>query len=384
MIILSAFLLLISVSYAALLLFYRNAWNRIPSYHSADNSIKISLISVIIPARNEAENLPALIRDLQLQQLPAECFEVLIIDDHSSDSTPEIVKRAGGNIRLVMLADHIVEPVIAYKKKAIETAISIASGNIIVTTDADCRLKPGWLKSIAAYFAAYSCEFLVMPVATTQPKNFFETFQALDFMSLQGITGAALQNKWHYMCNGANLAYLRDTFYKVNGFEGIDKIASGDDMLLMEKVASVNKDGIHYLKSSEVIVETAAAPNIRAFLRQRARWAGKTSHYKNHNTTLVLLFVYVLNAAIVITPLVAFLFRTRLTGSWQFFVISWLLSLTIKTLAEMYFLQPVAKFFNRSAMMKLFPLAQPFHIVYTVFAGFLGMLGKQDWKGRRV
>ncbi|RYG48673.1 MAG: glycosyltransferase, partial [Chitinophagaceae bacterium] len=92
MIILSAFLLLISVSYAALLLLYRSAWNRIPFYHSEDPPAKNPFISVIIPARNEAENLPALIRDLQLQQLPAECFEVLIVDDHSSDSTPEIVK----------------------------------------------------------------------------------------------------------------------------------------------------------------------------------------------------------------------------------------------------------------------------------------------------
>lgn len=384
MILLSAFLLLILLLYTCLLLLYRKSWKAIPYYHSEEKKCENIFISVVVSARNEEENLPALIGDLQMQRFPAANFEVLIVDDHSADRTSEIAMEAGGNIRLIKLADHITGPVSAYKKKAIETAVLLARGSVIVTTDADCRVKPGWLEIIAAYFANTTCNFLVMPVAILPPKNFFQTFQALDFLSLQGITGAALRLKWHYMCNGANLAYRKDSFLQVNGFEGIDKIASGDDMLLMEKFAALNKDAIHYLKSKEVIVETAAAPHLKAFLQQRARWAGKTAHYNNPVTTAILLLVYLLNLLLLLTPLLALLFRARFTGSLQFFIIVWLAALVVKTLAEVYFLQTVAGFFNRRSLLKLFPLAQPFHIIYTVLAGFLGMMGKQNWKGRKV
>ena len=343
-----------------------------------------AFITVVIPARDEAANLPALLADLQKQNLPAAHFEVLVVDDHSTDSTPEIVRKTGGNIRLVNLAEHVTGPVTAYKKKAIEVAIAEARGSIIVTTDADCRVKANWLQTISNYFYEHDCEFLVMPVVIKEKEKFLHVFQSLDFMSMQGITGAAVHKKWHYMCNGANLAYLRQTFYDVNGFEGIDDIASGDDMLLMEKVAAKNKSAIHFLKDDAMIVETAAAPSLKAFIRQRARWAGKAGHYNDSRITIVLLLVYALNVSLLLMPLAALLFRTPLTGSLTTFFFAWLSALTFKTIVEMIFLQPVAKFFDRLQLMKYFPLAQPFHIIYIALSGFIGLAGKQDWKGRKV
>ncbi len=383
MIILLVFLLLLAALYATLLLLYRKSWKAIPFYHTKDSENSSEFISVVIPARNEAHNLPALIADLRLQKLTADKFEVIIVDDHSEDATAEIAEKAGGNIRLVKLADHITEPVTAFKKKALETAISFARGNVIVTTDADCRVQSEWLSIISKYFNSADCNFLVMPVAFPQSKSFFQTFQSLDFISLQGITGAALYRRWHYMCNGANLAYRRDIFWKVKGFEGIDQIASGDDMLLMEKFAAFNGDSIHYLKNEKVIVETAACKNLKTFFQQRARWAGKSAHYKNSITTAVLILIYLLNALVLVSPFI-FLLRTGGTVSPGAFLAAWIAALLIKTVSELFFLAPVARFFNRVSTLKYFPLAQPFHILYTVLAGFLGMAGKQNWKGRKV
>ena len=73
----------------------------------------------------------------------------------------------------------------------------------------------------------------------------------MDFMVLQGITGAVVYKNNLSMCNGANLAYEKKAFYEVNGFAGIDHIASGDDMLLMHKIWKKYPDRVHYLKSKE-------------------------------------------------------------------------------------------------------------------------------------
>lgn len=365
-----------------MMLMYRRAWRTISTY--CPTPAPVPFITVVVPARDEAIHLPDLIFDLQHQQLESRHFEVLVVNDHSMDATPQIVLNAGGNIRLINLADHISSTVTAFKKKAIEVAISQARGAIIVTTDADCRVKNTWLQTIAGYFASGHCSFLVMPVVIHPNKNFLSIFQSLDFMSMQGITGGAVHRNWHYMCNGANLAYLRQTFYDVGGFKDIDDIASGDDMLLMEKVGNYDDSVIHYLKHESVIVSTAASGSLKSFLSQRARWAAKAGRYKDGRITIVLLLVYAFNASLLLFPIVALSFRVSLGGSLSSFFLCWLVALLIKTSIEMLFLYPVATFFKNKNLMKYFPLSQPFHIVYIVVSGFMGFSGKQDWKGRKV
>ena len=200
--------LLLFVLYASLIIYYRAAWKSIPNFQNPVSSIRHPVsITVIIPARNEEHNLPALLKGLIEQSYDKKKFEVIIVDDHSTDNTAEVIKQfAAANVKLISLKDHVPSSGInSYKKKAIEVAIAESKGELIITTDADCVVPTNWLQNIAAFYEQYEPAFIVMPVSYACRNNFLEIFQALDFMVLQGITGAAVHKNAHSMCNGANL-----------------------------------------------------------------------------------------------------------------------------------------------------------------------------------
>jgi cellulose synthase/poly-beta-1,6-N-acetylglucosamine synthase-like glycosyltransferase len=376
------------VIYVGLLMYYRLAWTSIPDFQLPKNFTPVTFISIIIPARNEETHLPILLDSLLQQTYPVELFEVIVVDDHSTDDTARIIDSyVSGNIKRISLASYMHGPNInSYKKKAIKTGISESKGDLIVTTDADCYAPENWLMQIAAFYERYKPAFIAAPVSINCSARFIEMFQAIDFMSLQGITGASVHKKFHNMCNGANMAYEKDAFYKVNGFEGIDSIASGDDMLLMHKIRQQYPDRVMFLKSYHAIVHTAPVKTVSAFLNQRIRWASKTGKYNDPNITIVLSLVYLLNVILLLLPLISIFFNPAFTiYAFSFFLFSfWLFLLAVKTIAELFFLFPVAIFFGKQQMLWLFPLLQPFHIVYTVIAGWLGKYGSYQWKERKV
>jgi cellulose synthase/poly-beta-1,6-N-acetylglucosamine synthase-like glycosyltransferase len=219
---------------------------------------------------------------------------------------------------------------------------------------------------------------IVMPVQINYRNRFIEIFQSLDFMCLQGITGASVQKKFHGMCNGANLAYTKSVFNEVDGFSGIDHIASGDDLLLMHKIAKKYAHEIMYLKSAAVIVKTIPATTVKTFFNQRIRWASKAEKYEDKRMLPVLMLVYFLNLGLFAMMSLALSKHTQTT------INVFLVFMIIKTGIELIFLYPVAKFFGERKLLWFFPLFQPFHIVYTVIAGFLGKFGSYKWKGRTV
>ena len=371
---------LLMVGYVLLLLHYRKSWQSIPDFIISENKIPTgkTFISVIVAARNEEKNIGKLIAAIQKQNYPSHLFELIIVDDHSTDKTADIIKPyLNDQIRLIplRLAD---KATIAFKKAAIDIGIKNSKGDLIITTDADCIMSENWLSTIAAFYEQHHPKMIVMPVVIKNNYSFLGLFQTLDFMSLQGITAAAVHKKIHGMCNGANLAYTRKVFDEVNGFEGIDHIASGDDMLLMHKISKKYKNEILFLKSKNVIVETQPETNISGFINQRIRWASKADKYEDKSLFPVLLLVYLVNL------LMAFLFFKFMFFNFEFSILNFyfFLLLTIKTTTELYFLFPVSRFFGYTKLLWWFPLFQPFHIIYTVVAGWMGKFGRYKWKGR--
>ena len=335
-------------------------------------------ISIIIPARNEEKNIVNCVVSVCEQDYPVDLFEVIVVDDHSADNTAEIVKRLANiypHLRyLALKVDD--ETIVAYKKKAIETGIKAAKGKLIITTDADCVAPANWLKNIAAFYENKQAAFIAAPVTLYPQNSFVKIFQSLDFLSLQGITGASVFADFHTMCNGANLAYEKKVFEEVNGFAGVDAIASGDDMLLMYKIYKRYPGKVHYLKSKEAIVKTLAAESWKAFFNQRIRWASKAGKYDDKRIFWVLLLVYLFNLGFAVIFTACFF----IADLW-IYLISILL---LKTLYELFFLVPVAKFFGKEKLLWWFPLMQPFHILYTIIAGLLGSITTYEWKGRKV
>lgn len=374
--------------YIVLLVYYRAGWTTIPRFHNTPGSLPPStFITVLVPARNEEKNLPVLLNSLKAQDYPDHQIEVLVIDDFSTDGTAGLVRSFGKeNIMLLSLADQSEGNLNSYKKKAIELGVHQSRGELIVTTDADCDMPASWLKTIALFYEATKPELIVMPVAMNCSNRFIEIFQSLDFMCLQGITGAAVYKKFHSMCNGANLAYTKKAFNAVNGFKGIEDIASGDDMLLMNKISRAYPSGISYLKSEAVVVHTEPMYTLKDFLNQRIRWASKTDKYGDKKILPVLLLVYLVNLFLLILPFIAIFDNSQYLIFKQPFSIlqCWFILLILKTLGELYFLYPVALFFHKEKLLWLFPLAQPFHILYIVVAGWLGKFGSYRWKGRSV
>lgn len=335
--------------------------------------------SIVIPARNETNNIEACISSILQNDYPDLLFEIIVVDDFSTDDTASIIlklQQKFSNLKLVQLKDHVSDKKNSYKKKSIEVAISFAANDWIITTDADCIVKPLWLSTIDAYIQQTDPVLVAAPVKFMNTGSFLSIFQCLDFISLQGITAAAVNAGTLSMCNGANLAYKKDAFYAVEGFKGIDGIASGDDMLLMHKIKKRFPGKAAYLFSEDAIVSTQPMPDLKSFINQRIRWASKATSYEDKRIFFVLLLVYFVNFLLLLLPFTSFFYAPA------FFL--WLILLLSKIFFETIFMRQATTFFREEKLMWWFPLMQPFHIVYTVISGWLGKFGTYEWKGRNV
>ena len=382
------------IVYGALIVVYYRAWKAIPVFvpggaRAAGADIQVpapvtaaaTRISVLIPARNEQKNIGDCLRSLAHQTYPNNLFEVIILDDHSTDGTAAVVNAfVGGGLRVSCVRMAEVphpETITAHKKFAIETGVEKASGELIVTTDADCTFPTGWLAALAACYEEKGAKFIAAPVRiVTRSRSLLSIFQILDFLTLQGITGAAVYKRFHSMCNGANLAYSKAAFDAVGGFRDIDSIPSGDDMFLMHKIWLRYPDSAFFIKSREAIVSTAAEMTWKGFIHQRTRWASKADRYDDKRIFWVLLLVYLLNVLFILLAVGA---------CWNLWWL-WLLGvlLVVKTVVEYPFVRAVAVFFGQGDLMVYFAPLQPLHICYTVVIGWLGKFGSYQWKDRKI
>jgi len=371
---------ILTIMYAIVLMAYRFWFGKMGAFQL--NQIEqvrpeqsATQFTVIIPARNEAANIKACVDSILNQDYPAAAFEIIVIDDFSEDDTAFIVHALSQQypqLRLLKLADHCKDgDTLAYKKKAIEIAVAQAKGDWILTTDADCIVPPRWLLLYNAYIHQHQPCFVAAPVMFIKTAGILNQFQVLDFLALQGITAAAVGAGKHSMSNGANLGFEKAAFIAVGGYQGVDHIASGDDMFLMHKMKQTLHKPVGYLFHPDAIVLTAAMDTWKGFIMQRIRWASKARYYDDHSITMVLTLVYFFNLSFICLALM---------GSWS----TLLIALAFKTFFELFFLDPVAKFFQLQPELKYFVFYQPIHIVYNIAAGLFGQLKTYSWKGRKV
>ena len=372
--------LILFSGYAALIIFYFKTWRSIPDFNSLKTNCTTK-VSIIIPARNEEQNILDCLTSLKNQTYPKNLFEIIVVDDHSTDDTWNMLQSfsaEGMNLKKLKLSDYVTDSNNnkAYKKLSIETAINNAEGNLIVTSDADCTFNNNWLQTIASFYECTNAKFIAAPVKIKCSESLLDIFQTLDFITLQAITAASVSKKFHSMCNGANLAYEKNVFFEVDGFKNIDKIPSGDDMLLMHKIYKKYPDDIFYLKNKNAIVTTRSQSSWKNFLNQRIRWASKADVYDDKRIFWVLLLVYCFNLLFLVLAIAAF-------WNIQFLLIVGVL-LILKIFVEFLFVKSVAKFFNQQLLMIYFPLLQPLHIFYMIISGFFGKFGSYQWKERTV
>lgn len=370
----SVILLGFGVLYALMTLVLWWGWTRIRTAHSAPPRSTVH-ISVVIPVRNEAENLPHLLADLAHQTYPH--FEVIVADDSSTDNTVARVRELTPTLpyplQLLTLTD---EPTLAPKKRAIAQSIRLAKGELIVTTDGDCRVGPDWLLSFATFYEQHQPKMITGPVTFTYPTGIFSSLQTVEFASLIGSGAATLALGMPTMCNGANLCYEKRVFEEVNGFAGIDQVASGDDELLMHKIAEQFPGQVRFLKNPAVIVRTAPHQNWRAFYQQRKRWASKWRAYRSWKPSALAVFVFLSNMMPVVSVWLAAM------GLIEWPLVGLLVGL--KLVPEYLYLRTILRFLQQPRSVRWIPLTQFVYPFYVLFFGLAAQKKGFSWKGRKL
>ncbi len=352
-------------------------WSRITSISPTKNRPSPK-ISVIVPVRNEAQHIGALLKDLNHQTYNPLLFEVWIVDDDSSDNTAYLVdtfiKNSSIQLKIIRLPNSF--SLTSPKKRAIQAALTQATGKLIITTDGDCRVGPDWLTSLAECYKSTQARLISGPVTFTPEGTLTAHLQTVEFSSLIGSGAAAIAAGSPSLCNGANLAYEKKAFEEVGGFTGNEHLASGDDEFLMHKIAARYPGSVQFLKDPRAIVRTVPHSSWVGFYRQRKRWASKWKHYSNPVSIALAMYIFTCNAALI----VAFVFGLLSVLSWpHVFVI-----LLTKWVPECFFIGGVLSFLQKPKSLLYIPLVQVIYPFYVAFFGLAVQKPTYVWKGRRL
>jgi cellulose synthase/poly-beta-1,6-N-acetylglucosamine synthase-like glycosyltransferase len=371
---LSTFSLLLTGVYLLVLIYLIKGWAALkhPDIKPSGFTTKVT---VLVAARNEEEKIHLTIADILAQDYPKELTEIIFVDDHSTDRTSAIIESyAARGVKLLQLNED--KPLNSYKKKAIAEAIKLSTGELMVATDADCRMGSKWLSTVVGYYEKEQPVMISSPVSYFEEKSLFERMQALEFYFLIGIGASFIGNNRASTCNGANIAYRKDVFYEVGGFSGIDDLASGDDELLLQKVAVLFPGRVGFLKSRDAVVFTHAKHTLKEFLQQRRRWASKSVKYKDKTVVFLTVSIWLFNVSLFVN---AFLGIFNI-AFFELFILQFLL----KYLIELVFLFPITYFFGRTKLIALLIIIIPVHILYFIYVGLMGNTNTYIWKGRIV
>lgn len=364
-----------ALAYAILLGYYKLHWHKTPTSHPRDQKLPPAGASVIIVARNEGLTIRACLRGILSQDYPSDRFEIILIDDHSTDNTVrEAQELHDPRIRIFSLADfpdYIHPP--AYKKSGIVLAADQARFDLLVVTDADCTHGPYWLNAITRAFDDSHVQFQTAPVLLNAGSNLLQKMQEMEQLTLMLITGAGITSGLHTMANGANMVFRKSAFREVGDYSGNWSYASGDDMFLAEKMKDRFPDGIAFAKSIEAVVWTDAKPDWQALLRQRIRWAGKNKGLHHRTISYIWMFVGAYQLMLVLAILAAMLHLT----SWWTVLMLWL----TKWLADGIIVYTASTFFNRKGLMSYFIPLQVIYLWYILMLGVKMIAGgKSDWE----
>jgi len=374
--------IVLSEIYFAMVMYFFFGWLRLKksTVNSPQSTEELPFVSIIIPVRNESENIKACLESVFKQNYPQHLYEVIVIDDYSTDPTLRYAREfERKNLLVFDLQQYLGNPgeYFPNKKKAIALGVKNAKGDLIITTDGDCAMGENWLRTMSGFYTSNNYKIITGPVMVKPARSFFAWFQQLDVMNMLGITGATIQNGFPTMCNGANLMYSKKVFLEVEGFKGNHDVPTGDDIFLMHKINEKFPRSVAFVKDFEACVFTQPEKGLGSFISQRIRWISKAKRFSNYKVTLVLLFAYLFNFLIIITAVMAFL-----PGEMNWLPIA--VGGGTKLLVDFTFNIPVTYFFRKLILLLLLPFIEIFHILYIVFIGILSLIGRYKWKDRLI
>lgn len=334
---------------------------------SASKEIPSSVVSVLVPYRNEQENLVPLLESLKNQNYPEHQFEVILINDQSSDNSEAVVfKHIGSRVNFRAInADGLG------KKQALIAGIQFAKGSILATTDADCVLPSDWILSIARSFETKGT-MMSLGLVLLSGKSFWASLQRIEFYSVMGVTRSMLGWQQPILCNGANLAFRKQAFETVGGYSDNIHLASGDDEFLLRKV--VDTFGNKAVQEHAAWVETKAQSTLYSFFQQRIRWASKWRHNSSLLSKSIAVFVFLLQVSW--WPLLIY---AAVQGDKLMHYL-----VAVKILMEFTFLFNVSSYFKRRFDNLAFLALQSIYSLYVIAVGLASWQKTFSWKERTV
>jgi len=340
---------------------------KVKKYQKADLNPHTSF-TIIVPFRNEEENLPKLLNSFSTLNYPTDLFEVILVDDNSKE------KFQASHFTFHISQINNIRVSNSPKKDAITTAMLRVKTNWVITTDADCIVPENWLLTFDNNIQENNVSMLAGAVTYDCENSFLHHFQQLDLTSLQGATIGSFGLNTGFMCNGANFAYTKSLFESLNGFAGNETIASGDDVFLLQKAIEKFPNEVHYLKAQEAIVTTKPTETWKALFYQRVRWAAKTSSYKSNYGKFLGLIVFVGNLSFVI----AFLLVIFLILDYPFFI----LFAFLKFMIDFVLLSKTNQFL-RDTRIKSFLLSSLLYPFFSSTVALYSLFGSYEWKDRQ-
>jgi cellulose synthase/poly-beta-1,6-N-acetylglucosamine synthase-like glycosyltransferase len=372
----------LGISYLYIIYGYLKNWNDLKYLPGRNNLDNIPFISVVVAARNEEENISHCIQSLLRQDYPADKFEILIVDDFSTDKTAELIKKFETSVtNLKYLSSIAIEQgnIISYKREAIQTGINASKGKYILLTDADCIVPTTWISTYSEQFMKEDYVFIGGPVIISDEKpKLLTSFQGLDMIGMMVITGAGYQSGNQLLANGANMGFSKQVFNDLGGYAQFPKKASGDDMFLLHHFHQYHPKRIQFLKTLSAIVVTQPEHSIKSLLRQRIRWASKNNAYKEMNINFSLSVLFIVSLTIVILGVLSIL---QASIFFPMFCVLY----TFKIFSDYLLQRESIRFFNKRKLEKYFFLSQNIHTIYITWVGIMASLFQvYQWKGRKV
>ncbi len=331
-------------------------------------------ISIIIPFRNETNKLITCLKGIIEQDYPKELLEIILVDDNSEDTSKQVANDFLRYNNIPYLLIDLKKYNLCGKKNAIETAVSKASGSIMVTRDADTFTSNHlWLNTLAFQFKEWDIDLVLGPVILSG-SSFIQTFQQLENMAITCIGYAFAKNKLPFVCSGANLAYKKESFLKVNPYKNNKHIASGDDMFLLQSFID-EEFKISTTKNINSIVYSNAETSISSFVNQRLRWASKTKNLHIKTAWFVGAILFLTNIMLLI-----------MMFSWFFGSVNYkfcLFALIYKCIIELLLLFLGGIMYKQKLNFAFYLPAFMANIFYVPAISLISVVVKPIWKGRK-
>lgn len=353
--------IIITASYFLLILSFIIGWLNIEKHKNKPVNYSALYVSVVIALKNEESNINSLMQSLNNQSFSKDYFEIILVNDHSRDSTLTMIKKHAEkfeNMQVFELKNHMHG-----KKAALHYGISQSKGKLIVCTDADCTHHTNWLETIVNYYLNNKAKMIVAPVLMNS-NNTFESIQSLDFFSLMTSGAAATGINQPIMCNGANLAFEKSAYQQINNPHN-DKYISGDDVFLLLNFKKKHRKEIKFLKSTNAIVFTQAQKSFKSLMKQRIRWASKSSGYTDIFIILTSIIVLLVNLSLLINFILSWLSNSI----FNIFIYQFI----AKSLIDIVFLSVLSIFFNNIKQIIWFLPTQIANILMIPYLAFSGL-----------